>query len=402
MNRMIMLSTGAVALALAAGCPPAGECQTNADCPQGQICGSTGACADPNGPVPGQDAARPPTDAAVRDAVRPDTAGEDLVGVDSGGSTQVTSIATCNGPRALALDEAADSLYVGCSSADTIVLYHPVTGEQQDELISLPSPCKPSALHLPPQPSQLWVACSDSSRLTVLNVNPATGSTNEPGFAYETTGIGAHFASSSDRLVWVDVSGNFYHLRQISGTATTSTAVAANPVLNLGNGVAMSPTGNFYMTNYLNATGNIPWRTKTDSPQQDYVALTINNQLIAFADRPASAVDVLVIASNSAYSRMQASTGSVVGTQVNIGLGSAARALVAQPGGEFVYLCRYLTATNSSVVDQIATDPAIVSPTIDSKTVASCNSFDLAVASDRRVFVACANSNRVEVLQFDP
>lgn len=404
MNRIFMLSALVAAQALLIGCPPGGECQTNADCSQGQICNSAGVCSDPGGPVPGQDAAQPPRDAGVRDSARADSARADSAGVDQvgtdGSTTQVTSFATCSDPRGLALTSSGDALYVSCENADTIKVYQPGTGAEQRELTSLPSPCKPRALHLTVNPNQLWVACTDSSRSMALNVDRTTGATNESGFPYDTTGLEARFASSADRLVWVDVSGNFYHLRQISTTAATSSPVAANPILNLGSGVAMSPTGNFYMTNDLNATGNISWRNKTDSAQQDYVALTINNQRIAYADRPTPDVDVLVIASNSAYSRMQASNGSVIGTQVNIGSGATVQGLVTQPGGEFVYLCRYLPVSNSSVIDQIATDPAIASPTTESRTLAACNASDLVAAADGRVFVACANGNRVEVLEF--
>jgi len=394
MNRMAMAGAVVAVLVAAAGCP-AGECQTNADCAQGKICNSTNVCSDPNGPLPAQDASQPPPrDASRVDGSAADSASQDLVGIDGGG-TQVTSFAACSGVRALAYDSSQDQLLVACETADTIVVYDAVTGVQQRELTSLPVPCKPRALHLLANRQQLWVACSDSGNQKVFNTDPQTGASNESGFGYTGIGGSARFASSADRLVWTDASGSSYHLRAV-GSATTSSLVADGSGLNLGNGVAMMTTGEFFMTNFLTANGNITRRDKTNGVLTNYIAATINNQLIAY-----SAVrSVLIIASNAAYSRMNAASGTVIGSAQNFGPGTSARALVVHPGGQHAFLARYSSSTASTLVDEISLDPADDTPTISTRSLGSCYGTDLAAAADGRVFVACANSNRIEVQSF--
>ncbi|MBN2359931.1 MAG: hypothetical protein JXR83_10800, partial [Deltaproteobacteria bacterium] len=377
MTRWTMACTATALIVWGAGCPPAGECQTNADCPAGQICATGNVCRDATDPIPGRDSG--PRDAALADhalADQPleDTQGQDLsardsaTGVDSGSSDsgssdggnpqQVTVFTSCNGPRALALNPAQDELYVACEEDDTIKVYQPVTGEEQRELTSLPSPCEPRSLHLLESIAQLWVACGDSSSQKVYNTNPQTGAANEAGFGYGGLGRSARFASCSDRLVWADAGGGTYHLRQI-GSGTTSSLVADGTGLNLGNGVAMVDTGASFFTNYNTANGDLTRRDRNNGVITNFIAPSINNQLIAYSP----ATGLLIISSNSAYSRLSACCGEAFGPAQNFGLGADVQALVMRPDGNFAFLGRYSSTSTTSTIDMISMDPAQTSPT---------------------------------------
>ena len=390
----------------ATACPP-GECQTDADCEgEGKICSASNTCVEKPGPIPFQDGGaldQARRDRAVEDSGPEDSFGRDLrsrdrpASFDASNPSQVSAFDVCSGPRAVALDSNAARVYVACEPSDTIKVYHSVTGVEiaNSELTSLPSPCRPRALLLLDARSQLWVACGDSVNTFIYNVDPASGTPHEAGIRYNSIGFNARFAAGSDRLAWVEATGTAFHLRQVAGT--TSTWIADVTGLQYGNGVAVTTTGSAFFTNSNSAA-----ITRSDRNggliNPAFSAPTVNNQLVAFS----ASRDVLVVASHTGYSRLNAGNGAPIGGAQSFGAGASVQALVAQPDGQYALLSRYNATSSQDTIDKISMDPGQATPTVSSQTIAGCNAVDLAIAADGRVFIACYNLAEVQVRRFGP
>ncbi len=422
MHRLLALTLLTVFPALL-GCPPEGDCFSNADCAPGEVCNASNTCRPANIPEPMDASAyerwypRPDgataSDAALEDALPEDGSedgGEDggpsdatltdqaladtSVAVDSAqpdaGLQQVSSFSVCTGPATLALATDAQTLYVGCQTADSIKVYSSVSGLLDRDLSGLVSPCVPSSLLLREDKSQLWVSCSTSNSPRVYNVRPSNGANNQVAFT-DSAAPSARFASAGNKVAWVTVNGNFYSMRNI--TSTAASAMTDGTVFG-GNDVGMTASGDFtYLPQISSQTNAIRVLEVSGGSQPDIYSPVSSASWLKVASN-----GVLLVANNLTYGRMSHSGEQFpTNTAVDYGL---IKTVITRADGASFFIGTFHAGDGNSRVYEISSDAAVSAPTLSSQDLSGCTLSALAAAADGRVFAACQNTNTVHVLEF--
>lgn len=396
----------ALSLGWLVACPPSDqECFNNTDCKAGEVCNVNGACraafvAEPRDAsyhdlwyldhwAPDFAAGDSALDAGAQDGQLSDSMAD-------AGPGQVVSFSVCSGPSALAVSDDASELYVACLDDDSVKVYDSVSGSLIRDLNGLVSDCSPKSMLLREDKNQLWLSCSTGTQ-GVYCVNPNTGNNIQAPIIDTSTAPWARLASAGDRIAWVSVGGNNFDLQRL--TSSGSASVVEGTVLG-GSDVAINASADLLFALQINNQNGAIRRLDGEGGAltEIYSVIAQARFICAPPVNSGSLNRPILVASNQQFLRLAedgVSFGSV--ETVTAGLNQA---LTAKADGSAFFLGSYDATQSKSWITQVSSDPSSAQASLGEQQVDGCDLSALAAASDGRVFAACRDSDRVDILHF--